>query len=162
MSPLAEAVQALPAALERSMGSGSLLSQVMANNQQNLTALERVNRAQISGTQALATNDLKLAGAALTGQQATTKKSAAVASPLAHLQSAAGYVNAAGAIDVGTAVQVSGRTVAAVPLALGQDLDIAGGAGPLKSVPAVAVARQDAVSAVLKHAGAAAVASNRS
>jgi hypothetical protein len=101
----------------------------------------------------LATNDLKLAGAALTGRQATTKKSAAVASPLARLQSAAGYVNAAGAIDVGTAVQVSDRTVAAVPLALGQDLDIAGGAGPSKSVPAVAVARQDAVSAVLKHAG---------
>jgi hypothetical protein len=125
----------------------------MANNQQNLTALERVNRAQISGTQALATNDLMLAGAALTGQQATTKRSAAVASPLARRQSAAGYVNAAGAIDVGTAVQVSGRTVAAVPLARGQDLDIAGGAGPFKSVPAVAVARQDAVSAVLKHAG---------
>jgi PPE-repeat protein len=142
MSPLAEAVQALPAALKSTTTlSGSLLSQVTANNQRNLTALERVNETQISGTQALATKDLQLAGAALTGQQA--------ASPLARLQSAAGYVTAAADINVGTAVQVGGRSMAALPLALGQDLDIAGGAGPLNTAPLAA----RPVSEVVKYGG---------
>jgi PPE-repeat protein len=99
MSPLAESVQALPAALKTTTTlTGNLLSQVTQNDQRNLTAVVGANKTQISGTQVLATKDLGLAGAALTGQQ--------VANPLARLQSAAGYVTAAADVNVGTALQV--------------------------------------------------------
>jgi PPE-repeat protein len=110
----AQALQALPAAAVRAPVLTGIKG-AQENNQQVIAALRRQNASDLARTQAQTRSDLS-----------------AVSS--AGLQTAARDVADAGLINVGTGLRVGGRTVFAAPLLAGQDLDILGGAGPLRAI----------------------------
>jgi PPE-repeat protein len=124
LTPWTQALQSLPAAATPGIGR---LAQLVENNQAELASLRRINGSELAKTATLTQKSLTKAGEALMG----TERTAAATAPLERVQLAARYVADAGLINAGTALHVGARTASFVPMVLGEDADILGGAGAL-------------------------------
>lgn len=144
LAPWQQALTALPAAMRApSTGVGA----VMENNKQVVADVRRQNTSDLARTQALTRTKLAAAREVLAG----TERTAAAASPTTRVREAARYVGDAAAINAGTGLRVGTRTAMTAPSLAGQDLDIAGGAGPLSRVRLEEAARFAAAQPLLQH-----------